>query len=101
MQDVVREVSATEWKNSSNENDYFLYDYEHVKDILPDNDFVKYLLAGNAFALPEEGPVIITWSLVIPTSDLSYFDEEATLKQQMTLDKAQQHRHKLIIIEIC
>ena len=103
VQDVVREVSATEWKNSSNENDYFLYDYEHVKDILPDNDFVKYLLVGSAYALPEEGPVIITWSLVIPTSDLSYFDEEATSEAphdvgQSTATQAQIDNHRDLLM---
>ncbi|MGI9439925.1 MAG: hypothetical protein ACR2OT_02990 [Parvibaculales bacterium] len=100
VQDVVREVSATEWKNSSNENDYFLYDYEHVKDILPDNDFVKYLLAGNAFALPEEGPVIITWSLVIPASDLSYFEEIGVPKDlgQSTTTQAQINNHRDLLM---
>ena len=100
VQDVVREVSATEWKNSSNENDYFLYDYEHVKDILPDNDFVKYLLAGNAFALPEEGPVIITWSLVIPASDLSYFEETGIARGvgQSTTTQAQIDNHRDLLM---
>lgn len=89
--DVAREVSAEQWLNEVDENDYFRYTYEQVKDILPDNDFVKYLLGSFAYALPADGPVIITWSLVLPTSDLrrsehANFEGEAATISQAKID---------------
>lgn len=89
--DVVREFAAEQWLNQADENDYFRYTYEQVKDILPDNDFVKYLLGSFAYALSADGPVIITWSLVLPTSDLrasqhANFEGEAATTSQAKID---------------
>lgn len=68
--DVAIELTPERWAAETTEVEGFGFTYEQVKDILPDNDFVQYILRGFAFAVPSEGPVIITWSLMTPDSVL-------------------------------
>ena len=91
--DVDIELTPQQWQARTNELDYFAFTYEQVKDILPDNDFVQYLLDGFAYAMPTEGPLIITWSLVLPNSDLIL--SEVTIQQ---FNPRQQANQKLICL---
>ena len=72
VSDVAIELTPQQWQAQTHELDYFEFTYEQVKDILPDNDFVPYILHSFPLAMPQRGPLIITWSLVTTASDLAY-----------------------------
>lgn len=94
VDDINREMTAAEWVAQTDEADYFRFNFPNVRSILPNNDFVQYILGGFAYALPANGPLILTWSLVLPNSPLDGFIASslppATTSQAM-LDKARSH----------
>lgn len=69
VQDVERETTAAEWVASSNENGYISYEWFEVQPILPENDFVRFLIGSSVYAMPATGPLVLTWSLLTPDSD--------------------------------
>lgn len=85
--DLAIELTPERWLAYTTEVEGFGFTYEQVKDILPDNEFVQYILRGFAFAVPSEGPVIITWSLVTPDSDLSSYLRPPDTDTQEEIDE--------------
>ena len=93
VDDINREMTAAEWVATTDEADYFTFSPTDVQNILPNNDFVQYILGGPAYALPANGPLILTWSLVLPASPRDGFTSQsipATTNQER-IDKARSY----------
>lgn len=62
--DVAREINFEQRQNGENHAPFFTYRFSDIESILPSNAFVQMLLDGSAFAMPNEGPLELTWSLI-------------------------------------
>lgn len=83
VQDLEREYTAAQWiaNELENRNDYFEFTYSQVRNIIPNNDFVKYIIDGFAYAMPQTGPLILTWSLVLPDNAEGFVNIPSTDSQ--------------------
>lgn len=68
MQDVEREISFEQRENGENNATIYNFRFEDVEAVLPENEFVQHILAGRIFSMPEQGTLILTWSLATPNS---------------------------------
>ena len=80
VQDVEREFTTEQWRSTGREyeNDYFEFTYSQVRNILPNNDFVKYIIDGFAYAMPQTGPLVLTWSIVLPDNRDGFVNAPST-----------------------
>ena len=68
VQDVEREISFEQRENGENNATIYNFRFEDVEAVLPENEFVQHILAGRIFSMPEQGTLILTWSLATPNS---------------------------------
>ena len=85
VHDIEQEITHAQWDAGENVQPRVRYTLAQIEDILPENDFVPLLLSGDAFAMPQSGPLILTWSLITvasPTSQSTALNSQKIIDQQ-------------------
>ena len=72
VNDIEREESLSD-RNTRFGANWYRFSKADIEDLLPEDSYHFYLYSGEAYALPASGPLVLTWSIVLPDATVPYW----------------------------